>query len=147
MSRVFGCNIKWMLSIIFIGIAIYASGQTKKIVEDQNNPILLSFENMICDLGTFAENAGPKECIFKYKNTKNVPISIELINPSCSCLEVEYSKKTIPPGGTGQIKVIYTNDMGALELNKSLTLYLSTTVKTTRLRVIGVVTEPKTDKE
>ncbi len=69
-----------------------------------------------------------------------MPISIDRAIGSCDCTEVEYSKKPIPPGGTGEIKVIYSNDRGAQELNRRVTVYVSTTVKSTILRIVGEIT-------
>ncbi len=124
-----------ILSLILF-VAFYVSAQTAiyKIIE-------LTFEKEVVDLGTFAEDSGPKECIFKYKNNNDVPVSIDYVGASCGCTKVVYSTKPVMPGECGEIKVTYTNDMGALLLDKRITVYVNTTAKATYLKIIGTVTE------
>ncbi len=101
----------------------------------------LTFEKEVINLGTFSEDSGPKECVFKFRNNTDVPITIDMIVTSCGCTKVEYSTKPIMASKTGGIKVMYSNDRGAQELNERITVYVNTTAKAANLKIIGTVTE------
>ncbi|MBC8034918.1 MAG: DUF1573 domain-containing protein [Chitinophagaceae bacterium] len=50
-------------------------------------------------------NEGQKlEVIFRFKNTGDKPLVIDMIKPSCGCTLVEKPEKPIAPGETGEIK-------------------------------------------
>ncbi len=98
---------------------------------------MLSFENEILDIGTFYDNSGPKDCVFKFTNKTKISIGIYLVTTSCGCTTAEYSTKEYAPGESGEIKVKYANDKGAHELSESLIVYFTTTSKSLKLRIAG----------
>jgi hypothetical protein len=44
----------------------------------------------------------------QFVNIRNVPVVVKNITQSCSCLEPDWYKLAITPGGTGWIKIKYT---------------------------------------
>lgn len=101
----------------------------------------LTYEKTEHDFGKFSINAGPQHCTFKYKNNTDTPIVINHILSSCGCTTPEWSKAPIKPGQSGEIKVTFLNDQGPFAFEKSLTVYVSSSVKPTVLRIRGIVTK------
>lgn len=67
----------------------------------------LRWETTEADL---AATAGDSEAstVFRCKNTGLAAIRILAARPSCSCTRAEISASSIPPGGTGSVKVTFT---------------------------------------
>ncbi|MDY3834810.1 MAG: DUF1573 domain-containing protein [Candidatus Cryptobacteroides sp.] len=99
----------------------------------------LTFPKTVHDFGTFSEASGPKTCTFIYKNETDIPIFIHTVATSCGCMTTEWSKKPLKPGETGEIKVTFANDSGAMIMDKSITVYMSSRVKPTILRLKGII--------
>lgn len=59
------------------------------------------------EFGEVKEENGQVEHVFKFKNTGKTFIQIEMVKTSCGCTTPEWSKDSIPPGGTGYVKVRY----------------------------------------
>lgn len=101
----------------------------------------LTFQKTVHDFGTFSEASGPKSCAFTYKNETDIPIFIREVVTSCSCTTTEWTKKPVKPGESGKIKVTFTNDTGAFIMDKTITVYVSSRVSPTILRIKGIVTK------
>lgn len=101
----------------------------------------LTFQKTVHDFGTFSETSGPKSCVFTYKNETDIPIFIREVVTSCGCTTTEWTKKPVKPGESGKIKVTFTNENGAFIMDKTITVYISSRVTPTILRVKGIVTK------
>lgn len=101
----------------------------------------LTFQKTVHDFGTFSEASGPKTCTFTYKNETDIPIFIREVVTGCGCTTTEWSGKPVKPGESGKIKVTYSNDLGSFIMDKSITVYVSSRVKPTILRIKGIVTK------
>ena len=101
----------------------------------------LTFQKTVHDFGTFSEASGPKSCTFAYKNETDIPIFIREVVTSCGCTTTEWTKKPVKPGESGKIKVTFTNDSGAFIMDKTITVYVSSRVSPTILRIKGIVTK------
>ncbi len=99
----------------------------------------LTFPKTVHDFGTFSEASGPKTCTFIYKNETDIPIFIRGVVASCGCTTTEWSGKPLKPGESGEIKVTFANDTGAMIMDKSITVYMSSRVKPTILRLKGII--------
>ena len=101
----------------------------------------LTFENKVHDFGKFAESGGSQTCIFKYRNNTNVAIVIQKVIVSCGCTQVEWSGKPTKPGENGEIKVLFSNQIGSGHFDKSIAVYVSSSPNQIILRVRGEVLE------
>lgn len=101
----------------------------------------LTFRKTVHDFGTFSEASGPKSCTFAYKNETDIPIFIRTVNTSCGCTQTEWSGKPLRPGESGEIKVVFSNDLGPMIIDKKITVYVSSRVSPTVLRIKGIVTK------
>lgn len=65
------------------------------------------FKKFTNDFGDVKEEIEEAKCVFSFKNTSKVPISILRVETSCGCTTPDYSKTEIMPGDTGFVKAIY----------------------------------------
>ncbi len=77
---------------------------------------------------------------FAFTNTGNEPLIIENAQGSCGCTVPEYPKAPIPPGGTGEIKVVYKPNGQSGAQQKTVTVTANTEPNQTVLRIKADVT-------
>ncbi len=132
--------------VLFAAVLLTSPSQTfisaqEAAQSSQQNNKELTFTKKIHDFGTFSEASGPKTCTFWYKNETDIPIFIRTIDTSCGCTTTEWSGKPLRPGESGEIKVVFSNDLGAMIFDKKITVYISSKVKPITLRIKGIVTK------
>lgn len=73
---------------------------------------VIKFEKTTHDYGKFTENK-PQTYVFKFTNTGNEPLVIHQAFASCGCTVPTFTKESIAPGKSGELKVVY-NGKGKL---------------------------------
>ena len=63
----------------------------------------IKFDTIYFDLGSLAIDAPNQTRDFIFANTGDAPLVIEKVEASCSCLDVDYPKDPIAPGGRSKI--------------------------------------------
>jgi hypothetical protein len=101
----------------------------------------IQYEQIEYDFGTVKEGA-VVEHVYKFKNSGSVPLIIQSAVASCGCTVPDYSKKPIPPGQSGEIKVRFDSATRPGIQNKTVTVTANTEPAITRLTIKGNV-EPK----
>ncbi len=82
----------------------------------------ITVEELVYDFGI----AGPEEKIkhtFRFRNSGNSVLKIYRYDTSCGCLASLLSRKVIPPGGTGEIRVTFHTRRFEGKQEKTITLY------------------------
>lgn len=103
----------------------------------------IEFEKSLHDFGSFPEAQATAECIFKFKNTGNVPLLIVKAKATCGCTVPEYSKAPIAPGASGEIRVTYSAVGRPGAFNKSIKITTNATPADYSLTIKGnVIGEP-----
>lgn len=99
----------------------------------------ISFTNTVHDFGTVRQGASVR-CIFKFKNTGNLPLVLTSGTAPCLCVKVDGSREQIMPHSTGVVKVTFdattagkfnrplTVTSNAINHHGSVTLYVKGTV-------------------
>ncbi len=77
---------------------------------------------------------------FAFTNTGTEPLIIENAQGSCGCTVPEYPKAPIPPGGSGEIKVVYKPNGQSGAQQKTVTVTANTEPNQTILRIKADVT-------
>ena len=67
----------------------------------------LSFEVTECDFGDIRQSGGNVSCEFPFVNNGTAPLVIYDVKTSCTCTKASYSRRPVPPGGRGTIKITY----------------------------------------
>ncbi|EMR02234.1 DUF1573 domain-containing protein [Cesiribacter andamanensis] len=101
----------------------------------------ITYEKTEYDFGTVKEGT-VVEHVYKFKNSGDVPLVIQSAVASCGCTVPDYSKKPIPPGQSGEIKVRFDSATRPGIQNKTVTVTANTEPAITRLTIKGNV-EPK----
>lgn len=141
-ALLFGCALLLTAPVPLTENIASASTQKQNVVAITT----LTFENKIHDFGKFSENSGTKSCIFKYKNKSGKPVVIQKVIVSCGCTQVEWSGEPVKPNESGEIKVLFSNQIGTGVFDKSIHVYVSSCPYSTILRVKGEVIGEKTKK-
>jgi hypothetical protein len=83
----------------------HAKKNKKTIALKADSIPIMSFDTTVCDFGNIKMGDNP-EHVFKFKNTGNKDLNIDIVS-ACDCTELDWTKSTVPPGGTGFVKAIF----------------------------------------
>ncbi len=90
---------KVMLSLLFL-VCVTAINYA------QNAP-KIKFSSYEKDFGTINEADGSVSYTFEFTNTGNAPLKLTKVEPSCSCITLEYTKTNVAPGAKGTVKATF----------------------------------------
>ncbi|NPA35938.1 MAG: DUF1573 domain-containing protein [Chlorobi bacterium] len=99
----------------------------------------INFKEKIHDFGEFNESEGLKTYVFNFTNTGGQPLILHKVNASCGCTTPTYTKKPIPPGGSGNIKVVFNPKNRPGNFNKTITVSSNAENASVILRITGKV--------
>lgn len=116
--------------MLFLALALLAAPQVQ-------------FDKTVHDFGPILTTDGSRVCDFVLTNTGDIPVSILAVITTCGCTKVEWTRESIPAGGSGKISVTYANDEGPHPFDKTVSVYLSDTKKPVILHVRGIVKKPE----
>lgn len=103
--------------------------------EVDNRPkTTMNFAKFEHDFGNIKQDSENKH-IFKFTNTGKEPLLIENAQGSCGCTVPSYPKEPIPPGGSGEIEVVYKPGKQENAQQKTVTVTANTEPKQTTLRI------------
>lgn len=98
----------------------------------------IKFTEMEHDFGTIEQDSrNPKT--FTFTNTGENPLIISDATGSCGCTVPKYPREPIPPGGTGEIEVVYSPGKQKNQQTKTVTITANTEPATTVLRITANV--------
>lgn len=100
----------------------------------------ISFGETKHDFGNVMQDSENKK-IFTFTNAGNEPLIIEKAKGSCGCTVPKYPKEPIPPGGTGEIEVVYKPGKQKNKQTKNVTITANTTPANTVLTITANVQE------
>jgi len=112
---------------------------TKYVLSDTIGTPVITFVNVTHDFGTIDE--GEKvACVFKFSNTGDADLVLTSVLTSCGCTVSKFSKKPIPPGGSGTIEITYdSTDRNGMQ-TKTITVQSNAKKKIMILRITAEVT-------
>jgi len=70
----------------------------------------LSFKEESIDVG-LTQWYHPITATYVFTNKSGQPLTIQYVDPGCGCMEPEWTRGTIQPGGTGRVVVTYNAEM------------------------------------
>ncbi|MCU0356742.1 MAG: DUF1573 domain-containing protein [Cyclobacteriaceae bacterium] len=96
-----------LILLLFVFSTSVFAQQAKTPAAKVNGPVL-TFEKNTHDFGDIFQ--GDKaEYVYKFTNTGNEPLIISNIQVTCGCTAPEYTKMPVPPGGKGEIKIVFNS--------------------------------------
>jgi len=101
---------------------------------DNTPKTTVNFKEYEHDFGNIKQDSDNKK-VFTFTNTGKEPMIIETANGSCGCTVPNYPKAPIPPGGTGEIEVVYKPGKQENAQTKTVTVIANTEPKETTLRI------------
>ena len=130
-----------IVSILVLTLCVSVEASAKK-----KYPVI-KFETTTIDMGVFSEEDPVRTVTFKFHNVGKADLVINYVHPSCGCTEVEYPKKPIPKGGSGEIVVTYdgTNKLPG-KVSKHVQVFTNCKDDLVRIFIKGEMTPmPKQD--
>lgn len=103
-------------------------------------PTKMAFGEMAHSFGKINQDSENKH-VFKFTNSGDKPLIISNAVGSCGCTVPEYPKEPIPPGETGEIKVVYKPGKQKGSQTKTVTITANTEPATTKLEISAEVEE------
>ncbi len=102
----------------------------------------ISFESKAVSLGVISEDATNVKGSFKFSNQCDKPLVIVKVVVTCSCVKVDFERRPIVVGGSGEIKFHYSPKGYPGSINRRLMVYtnLSESSPTAILTISGDVT-------
>lgn len=115
--------------------------KAKDVSKTSNMPATtIAFGENSHDFGTIQQDSENKK-VFTFTNEGNEPLIIEKAKGSCGCTVPTYPKEPIPPGGTGEIEVVYKPGKQKNKQTKNVTITANTTPANTVLTITANVLE------
>lgn len=104
---------------------------------------VIKFEKTTHDYGKFTEDT-PQTYVFKFTNTGNEPLVIHQAFASCGCTVPTFTKESIAPGKSGELKVVY-NGKGKMpgHFKKTVSVRSNATNALVRVYIEGDMVEKK----
>lgn len=99
----------------------------------------ITFDKLTHDYGTISEDSDLKICVFKFTNHQKSPVAISHVQSSCGCAVPQYTKKVVPAGESGEIRIAYNPQGRPGRFNRSIIVSFSGQKKI-NLYVKGLVT-------
>lgn len=103
-------------------------------------PTTIAFKAMEHDFGTIKQDSENKH-VFTFTNTGSNPLIIQSAKGSCGCTVPKYPQEPVPPGGTGEIEVVYKPGKQKGNQSKTVTLVANTQPEQTILNISAMVEE------
>jgi len=122
-----------LLSVLIVTVNV--------IMFSQHTKPYINFKETIYDFGEFKESDGLKTHVFSFTNTGAQPLVLHKVNASCGCTTPTWTKRPIPPGGKGEIKVVFNPANRPGNFNKTITVASNAENASVVLRITGKVLE------
>lgn len=89
--------------LTLLGSLVFAAGHAQQRPAGAH----LHMEVASHDFGDVPRKGGDLEREFTFTNDGTVPLVVTRVITSCSCLKASYSKRPVPPGEQGVIRITY----------------------------------------
>ena len=96
------------------------------------------FERTSHDFGDVQRKGGDLIAMFRFRNDGGTPLVIKKVHKSCSCMTVDFSRKPVMPGESGEIKIKYEpHKVEAGMFNKVIQIYTNESKKVRLITIHG----------
>ena len=92
-----------ILLLTLLGSLVFAAGHAQQRPAGAHLHMVVASH----DFGDVPRKGGDLEREFTFTNDGTVPLVVTRVITSCSCLKASYSKRPVPPGEQGVIRITY----------------------------------------
>jgi hypothetical protein len=104
----------------------------------------IEFNETYKDFGAVKEGEKPT-FIFKFENTGTKPLVLSSVKPSCGCTSPFWSRDTVKPGDSGEIKVQYNSANRLGRFAKTVRVQSNAVNNLDAIKIYGLVYNPGVD--
>jgi len=143
-------KIKTLYIAAFFAVVALAAGcgrngsgkniNTGYVLKDTIGTPVLTFSAVEHDFGRIKEGE-TVGCAFNFKNTGDADLVLTSVQTSCGCTVSKFSRKPIPPGGSGSIEVSFDSSDRSGRQTKTITVFSNAGTRMTMLRITAEVAE------
>jgi len=143
-------NIKTLYIAIISAAVVLAAGcgrngargnvNTGYVLKDTIGTPVLTFSATEHDFGRIQEGE-TVGCAFNFKNTGDADLVLTSVQTSCGCTVSKFSRKPIPPGGSGSIEVSFDSSDRSGRQTKTITVFSNAGARIMMLRITAEVAE------
>lgn len=95
--------------------------QEDKLNYDNEGKPVIEFSKIVHDFGRIQE--GEKvACVFTFENKGDADLLIKSATTSCGCTVPEFDDKPVPPGGSGNVEVVFDSAYRTGTQNKTIVI-------------------------
>ncbi|MCB8994978.1 MAG: DUF1573 domain-containing protein [Bacteroidales bacterium] len=123
--------------VILSAILLVSCGESGKSDSKKEALSKIEFASTTYDYGDIAYQSDGT-CSFKFTNTSNVPLVVNVVRTSCGCTNPEWPKDPIEKGQSGEIKVTYNTEIIG-KFRKSITVFCNAENSPVKLSITGDV--------
>jgi len=131
-------------ALVFTGCGNASSSNKQKevVLSDTTGKAVISFSSFEHSFGKIKEGE-EVSCIFSFTNSGDADLVVTSVLTSCGCTVTKFDKKPIPPGGKGEVEVVYdSSDRSGLQ-TKTITVQSNAENKIIILRITAEVINNK----
>lgn len=123
--------------------AASAARRNNGVTDGDGEPKMV-FERTAHDFGDIERKGGDLIAMFRFVNEGDAPLVIKKIHKSCSCTTVNYSRRPVLPGESGEIKVKYEpHKIEPGKFHKVIQIYTNDSSKSKLITIQGNSQEKK----
>lgn len=131
-----------MLRIVLIAMAFVLSNYAFA-GEKGKSTAVIKFSSLIHDFGQINEYGGEVTYDFTFVNKGNKALVIDRVKTSCECTLARYGKKSVLPGKSGKITVIFSPVGVSKKFRKNVYVYSNGSREPVTLQIKGNVAHNK----
>ncbi|HDS08778.1 MAG TPA: DUF1573 domain-containing protein, partial [Firmicutes bacterium] len=110
----------------------------EKELEKERYP-KIEFEQTVYDFGE-ADQHSQVKYVYKYRNVGDADLQLISVRPTCGCTVPKWSKEPTPPGGKGEIEIVYNTENDHYRISKLIKVETNDPIrKTVNLEIAGIV--------
>lgn len=137
--------IHFIIIISLCFAAFDASAQTRRSASEEEKCAAMSFADATShNFGDVERRGGDLIKVFRFVNGGEAPLVIKKVVKSCSCMTVDFSRKPLKPGESGEIRIKYEpHKVEAGSFNKVVQIYTNTPDEVHLITIQGNSVEKK----
>ena len=118
------------------------SGAGNSTPSDTTGTAFIKFNEIEHDFGKVKEGERIG-CFFTYENTGDADLVVASASASCGCTVPKYNRKPVPPGGTGELEVVF--DTSGREGLQTKTIVVQSNAEN-NLVILRIIAQVENDK-
>lgn len=120
-QKIRGIGLLFLFLVSTIGGYSQSPNQPQVEIEEESGPKIVA-DHLVYNFGRVNQGEVVQH-VFKIRNEGKEDLIITTVKPSCGCTSPKWTQEAIPPGGEGEIHVVFNTGGKMGPQKKSITVY------------------------